>query len=246
VSVAASDIITRSMRLLQALGGTEVPKADEANDALTALNALLDSWSLEGLMTYETLERSFPLIVAKNSYTIGVSGSPDLNTTRPQDITQAYVQDTNGNNFPMRIIPMDKWNLIGNRSTSITSQIPDTLFYDPQFPNGVINIFPTPLIGYTLFYDSALNQVTFAALTTLLSMPPGYERAFVYNLAVEISSMFGIPIPAAQPGQKNVAQLAAESLANVKRANIKEVISEYDGSIISKSYATYNIFRDSN
>jgi len=245
MAVAASDIITRSMRLLQALGGTEVPKADEANDALTALNALLDSWSLEGLMTYETLERSFSLQVAKNSYTIGPSGA-DITATRPLDIVQAYVQDASSNNFPMRIIPMDKWNLIGNRGVGITSQIPDTLFYDPQFPNGVINVFPTPLLTYTLFYDSALNQVTFAALTTNLSMPPGYERAFVYNLAVEISSMFGIPIPAAQPGQKNVAQLAAESLANVKRANIKEVISEYDGSIISKSYATYNIFRDSN
>lgn len=244
MAVAASDLITRAMKVLQALGSTEVPTAAEANDGLVAMNALLDSWTLEDLMTYEVQERSFTLVVGKNQYTIGASGA-DITTTPPQDIFQAYVQDSNGNNFPMKILPRDKWNLIGNRSTSITSQIPDTLFFDPQFPNAIINIFPTPLLTYTLFYDSVLNQVTFAALTTNLSMPPGYERAFVYNLAVEIHMMFGIPIPPVQPGQKNVVTIAAEALANVKRANIKEVISEYDGSIISKSYATYNIFRDS-
>ena len=244
MAVAASDLITRAMKALQALGATEVPTAAEANDGLTALNALLDSWSLEGLNTYEVLERSFGLQIAKSSYTIGVTGSPDINSTRPIAITQAYIQDANSNNFPMTILSRDRWNLIGNRGASIQSQIPDTLFYDPQFPLGVINIFPSPLLTYTLFFDSALNQVTFATLTTNLSMPPGYERAMVYNLAVEINSMFGIPIPPSGPGQKNITQLAQESLGNVKRANITEVVSEYDGAIVSRSYATYNIFRD--
>ena len=37
-----------------------------------------------------------------------------------------------------------------------------------------------------------------------------------------------------------------ESKANIKRENIKEVIAEYDGAIVSKSYATYNIYSDNN
>jgi hypothetical protein len=76
-------------------------------------------------------------------------------------------------------------------------------------------------------------------------MPPGYERAMVYNLAVEISNMFGIPIPPVAPGAKNVGQLAMDSLGNIKRTNIKDVISDYDASIVSRSYYTYNIYRDS-
>jgi len=242
MAVTANDLITRAMKSLQSLGGGEVPSAAEANDGLVALNAMLDSWSNEGLNAYEVQEQSFTLVVGTSSYTIGSGGV--INVTRPMDIVQAYVQDSGSNNFLMNIVPRDIWNNIGNRGSTITSQIPDTLFYDPQFPLGVINIFPTPLLGYTVFFDSLLQQVTFATLTTALSMPPGYERAMVYNLAVEISSMFGIPIPLVAPGAKNVGQLASESLGNIKRTNIRENIANYDPSIVSRSYYSYNIYRD--
>jgi hypothetical protein len=56
--------------------------------------------------------------------------------------------------------------------------------------------------------------------------------------------MFGFDIPAVGPGQKNLVQLAEESLAAVKSNNIKEVISNYDPAIVSHSYATYNIYSD--
>ncbi len=242
MSVTANDIITRAMKSLQALGGTEVPNAAESNDGLIAFNAMLDSWSNIGLNSYTIQEQSFTFAAGTSSYTIGTGGV--INVQRPFDITQAYVRDSGNNNFLMKILPRDKWNQIGNRGPTITSQIPDTMFYDPQFPLGVINIFPTPLLSYTCFFDSTLNQTNFTTLPQVLAMPPGYERAYVYNLAVEISSMFGIPIPPVGPGQKNVAQLADESLANIRRTNLTDVISNYDGAIVSRSYASYNIFRD--
>lgn len=242
MSTTTSDIITRSLKLLQAIGGTETPKADEANDGLVAFNMMLDSWSNEGLASYAIGEGSFPLQIGVQSYTIGPGGT--INATRPFDIVQAYVRDTGNNNFGLKIIPRDKWNEIGNRGSTITSQIPSVLFYDPQYPLGIINIFPTPSIAYTCFYDNTTNQVTSASLSTVIAMPPGYERAYVYNLAVEISSMFGIPIPPAAPGAKNVGQIAAEAYANIKRTNIVEVISEYDPAIVLRGAATYNIYRD--
>ncbi len=239
----ANDLITRAMKALKALGSNEVPTAAEANDGLVALNSMLDSWSLDDLISYEVQEQSFPLVVGQASYTIGPGGN--INTTRPQDISQAYVQDSNFNNFLMRIIPRDKWNQIGNRGPTITSQIPNTLFYDPQSPLGIINIFPTPLLSYTCFFDNVLNQVIFTNLATVLAMPIGYERAYVYNLAVEMSNMFGFDIPPVGPGQKNVVQLAEDALAAVKANNIKDVISNYDPAVVSHSYATYNIYSDS-
>jgi hypothetical protein len=243
MSVSANDLITRAMKSLQALGQTEVPSAGEANDGLVALNAMLDSWSNENLASYAVLEQSFVLSPGTNSYTIGSGGV--INVTRPLDIVQAYLTDASNNNFILQILPRDKWNQIGDRSTNITSQLPDTMFYDPQFPLGVINIFPTPLLAYTVFFDSVTQQTQFSTLTQTLSMPPGYERAMVYNLAVEISNMFGIPIPPVAPGAKNVGQLAMDSLGNIKRTNIKDVIADYDASIVSRSYYTYNIYRDS-
>lgn len=230
------------MQALQALGSGETPTAAESNDGLIALNALIDSLSNENLMLYQLQEQSFTLTVNTSQYTIGSGGT--INVTRPLAITQAYVQDSSTNKYLMKIVQRPEWNQLTTSGTQVTSQIPDTLFYDPQFPLGVINIFPIPLIGYSVYFDSRLQLSQLADLTTALSLPVGYERMLVYNLAVEISSMFGIPIPPVAPGAKNVGMIAAEAKANVKRTNIPEVIAGYDQAIVSRSYATYNIYRD--
>lgn len=239
----ANQLITRAMQALGILGRTEVPSAGESNDGLTAFNSMLDSWSGgEDLMSYVVLERSFPLVVNTNSYTIGTGGV--VNIARPNDITQAYIRDSIGNNFLMEILPRDKWNQIGNRSSTITSQIPDTMFYDPQYPLGVINIFPTPLLTYTCFFDSTQDQVDFASLTATLTTPPGYERCYVLNLALELMAV-GFPCMLDEKALMRLINNADDAKANVKRNNIKEVIANYDEAIVSHADSTYNIYRDS-
>lgn len=240
--VTAQDIITRAMRAIQALGTGETPSAAEANDGLVAFNAMLDSWSNEGLASYELQEQSFTLIIGQAGYTIGSGGN--INVARPLDILQAYIQDTGGNNYLMTILPRDKWNQIGNRSSTITSQIPTVLFYDPQYPLGIINIFPTPLIAYTCFFDSTLDQALFATLTTQLSMPPGYERAYVSNLAMEMV-LLGFETTLDEKQLAMLSNVASSSKANIKSTNIKEEIADYDPMLISREKSTYNIYRDS-
>lgn len=230
------------MQALGILGRTEVPSAGEANDALTAFNAMLDSWSNgEDLLSFVVLERSFTLSVGVASYTIGTGGV--VNVARPNDITEAYVRDTGGNNFLMEIMTRDKWNQIGNRSSTITNQIPDTLFYDPQYPLGVINIFPTPLLAYTLFYDSTQDLVDFASLASTLSMPPGYERAYVLNLALELMAA-GFPCMLDDKALMRLINNASDAKANIKRTNTRPVVSDLDEAIVSHASPTYNIFRD--
>lgn len=235
----ANQIITRSMQALGILGRTESPSAGESNDALVAFNAMLDSWSNgENLMSYVVLERNFPLVANTASYTIGVGAT--VSVARPEDISEAYIRDSIGNNFMMEVVPRDKWNQIGNRT--VTSQIPDTLFYDPQYPFGVINIFPIPLLNYTLFFDSTQDQVDFTSLTQALAMPPGYERAYVMNLAVELMGA-GFPCMLDEKQLARLINNASDAKANVKRRNIKEVISDYDDAILSVPTATFNIYR---
>lgn len=235
----SNDVITRAMKALGTLGRTEVPSAAEATDGLAAFNALLESWSNENLMSYVTLQRSFPLVANTQSYTIGTGGV--INTTRPLNITQAFIRDSNNMDYGMRIVPRDVWNDIGAKT--VTSQIPDTLFYSSGFPLGTINVFPIPLIAYTCFYDSTTNQVTFSDLTTAVSMPVGYERVFVFNLALELMAA-GYPCLLDEKQLGALMKAASDGMANIKRTNIKEVLAEYDEAIVSRSYATYNIYRD--
>jgi len=236
----ASDILTRSAKALGYLGRTEVLSAADANDSLVCFNALLDSWSNEALMSYVELQRSFPMVAGQQQYTIGTGGN--INSTRPYDVISAYIRDNNSNDYPMQIFNQDQWDKIGLKT--ITSQIPDTLFYDSQYPLGVINIFPIPLVNYVVYFNSTTDQVDFTSLTQSLSLPVGYERAFVLNLALDMMSA-GFPCLLVGDGLAQLRANAAEAKGNIKRANIKEVVAEFDSSIISKSNATYNIYSDS-
>lgn len=235
----ANTLITRALKAIGTLGRTEVPGATEASDGLDCLNALLDSWSNEKLMSYVTLQRSFTLSVNTQTYTIGSSGT--INTTRPTDITQAFVRDSNNLDYPMRIVPQDIWNNIGDKT--ITSQIPQILFYSSAFPLGTIYIYPIPLVAYTVYYDSTTLQVDLSTLQTSISLPPGYERAIQLNLALEFMSA-GYPFLLDEKLLQRLITNAAEAKANIKRMNIKEVVAQFDEAIVSKSYASYNIYSD--
>lgn len=235
-----SDVITSAGRALGYLGRTEVLSAGDANDGLTCFNNMLDSWSNETLAAYVSVLQSFPLTINQSAYTIGTGG--DFNTARPQNILQAFVRDANNIDYQVDIVPQEQWNDITQKT--ITSQIPNTLFYYSTFPLGIINIFPKPLLAYTLFFTSTLDQVTASLLTATITMPPGYLRAYILNLALDMVT-FGFPCLL---GDKEFATLinnASIAKANIKRTNTKDVLASYDAAIVSNSYATYNVFSDS-
>jgi hypothetical protein len=235
----AADILTASARALGYLGRTEVMSAADAVDGLACFNRLLDSWSNEALMSYVILQRNFTLIPGQQAYTIGAGGY--VNGVRPYDIISAFLRDNNANDYPIRIIGRQEWDDIGEKG--ITSQIPDTLFYSSGYPLGTIYVFPLPLLGYSIYFNSTTDQVDYTVLTTALSLPVGYERAYVLNLALDMQSA-GFPCLLDEKSYARLAANAAEAKGNIKRANIKEVVAEYDSAIVSRSQATYNIYMD--
>lgn len=234
----ANDFITRGMKALGSLGRTEVPSAQDFTDGLYCYNQLLESWSTEGLMSYATLQRSFSLTANTQSYTIGSGGV--INVDRPIDITQAFVRDSNGQDHPLTIVSREVWNNIGLKTN--TSEYPHTLFYDSTYPLGVIYVFPVPTAARTVFYDSVLNQVTASTGTVSISMPPGYERTFVSNLALELMAN-GFPCLLNDRQLAALIKAAQEGKANIKRANIKEVLSALDPALTAHG-GVYNIYTD--
>ena len=235
-----ADILTASGRTLGYLGRTESMAAADAVDGLACFNRLLDSWSNEFLMSYVTLQRSFTLTVGTQTYTIGAGGT--INSTRPSNIISAFLRDSNGLDYPMEVIPREKWDGIGDKTN--TSQMPFYLFYDSQYPLGIINIFPSPLLAYTVFFNTTTDQVDYSLLTTSLALPVGYERAFVLNLALEMQTA-GFPCLLDEKSYARLIENASNAIANVKRANQKEYLADIDPAITLNNNPWYNIFSDS-
>ena len=238
----ALDIVTDAMMMLGVMAQGAVLSAADSSLGLTVLNDMQDSLSNEGLTCYTILEQSAPLVPGQQSYQIGI-GAPDFNMTRPIRIIEgpgsAYVQDSNGNNYGMEVVPRNKWNMYGNRSDIVVSNFPQVMFYDPQYPFGVINIMPFPTSSYTMFWDSYLQLVDLATLSSAISLPPGYVDMLKSNLACYLKPYF---VDAEL--DPLVLARAAKSLANVKRSNMRPLVGLYESAIVSRAGLAYNIYTD--
>lgn len=235
----AMDIIQAALEEARVYAPGETVSAADSARCLWILNGMMDSWSNDSLACYAVLEQSGVLQPGVAQYTVGAGGV--FNVTRPLAILTglgaAYLQDNLGNNYPVEVVERDVWNTIGNRLT--TSQIPDTLFFDPQYPLALINVFPTPSIAYTLFWDSRLQLQEFPTLQTAMSLPLGYQDAIQHNLCVRLKPFFnGAQI------DPTIVELARETKAAIKRTNIKMSPATFDPEIVSRAAGTYNIYRD--
>lgn len=237
----ALDVITDAFAMLGVFEqGATIPSGDQAQ-GLQVLNDMLDSWSTESLSTFCILEVNFPVVANQQSYTIGPAGA-NITATRPigilEDPGTVFVRDSNNIDYPLEVYPRDKWNVIGDKF--VTGNIPEVLFYDPQFPLGVINLWPIPnLGGYTLFFDAYQQLGGFASTATAFAFPPGYKRAVGTNLAIALK-----PYYADGALDPVIVKEAAETKGNIKRSNRRDVFSDTDPALVANSSQFYNIYSD--
>ena len=174
----AQDLIDAALRKI----GTSIPDSTDRANGLIALNDMISSWSIDNLLVYAVTQESFTLTIGTYSYTIGSSG--DYDTVRPIKITNAYLRDSDGYDYPLDIISSKEYNDIADKDVSSR---PTRLYYLPAFPLAKILFDYAPDAADTLYLDSQKHLSEFAALTTDFSMPPEYRRALIYNLAVDLA-----------------------------------------------------------
>jgi hypothetical protein len=227
----AQTIINRAMRLIGALEAGETPTADETTDVLYALNSMLESWRLERLMVYAITDTTKTLTPNDAVYTVGPS--QDIDVVRPIKVDSAYVTD-NGIDVPITIADKQAWDRIADKDTTTT--YPTILYYEPTYPNALIKLWPVPTVANVLTLKLWGVLGGFATAATSVSLPPGYERALAYNLAVEIAPEFQLPVPEAVVG------LALNSKASIKRVNSPLIVSQIESA--SMNGGRYNVFTD--
>jgi len=223
----ATELIESSMRLATILASGETPTADEAVDGLKALNDILENWSLENLMVLQGNNEQFALTPGVSTYTIGPGGA--FNTTRPIRIGLSFTR-VNGSDFPLEQWGLDEYNAV---SVKTVGAIPEKYVYINENPLGLIILYPVPATASTLFLNTD-SVLTFpVTLATNLVLAPGYEKALRYTLATNLAPEYGVTVPSA------VAAIAASSKADIKRANKKQVVAAYDGTLLGEPAFAY-------
>lgn len=207
------DLVSASLRLIGALAPGETLEAQEATDGLAALNRMIGSWSTESLLIFARVRESFAITASVQSYTMGVGG--DFNTSRPQKIDEAYLSVAGSTTveYPVRILSLSEWASIGVKS--ISSEIVTDLYAEGTYPLETINLYPNPSVANSLVLWSWKPLTSVTTLDTVISLPPGYEEALIYNLAIRLSPEYGRPVVA------EVASIATDSKAAIKRMNHK-------------------------
>jgi hypothetical protein len=204
----ANDIINRALRSLSVIGQGESADQDQAADALVCLNDMVSSWANESLMLYQVSQDSITLTPGKKDYTIG-EGAFDINSARPVSIEQAFIRML-GVDYPVTIIDRQRYESIVLKST--TSTFPAWLYYDTGFPSSTLRIWAAPTQANTLVVDSLKPLQSFPALSSAVSLPPGYERALRLNLAVEL-------MPEYRVSNDKIDIMARDAKAGIKRIN---------------------------
>lgn len=206
----AGDIIDRALRLLGQLGSGGTATAAEAADGLEAMNAMVSDWNNDRLMCFAYQTESLTLSSGDPSYTVGTSG--DLNTTRPIEIVNAYIDQSNIS-YPVEIMTEDYYASISDKT--LAGDWPTHLLFRPTIASSLatVIVWPVPNATRTLKLTTRIQVASFASTSTTVTLPPGWEKALAYNLAVELAPEFET---AAKP---EVVAGATRSLGRIKQAN---------------------------
>lgn len=227
------ELLNDTHRLLNlTASGNVVPEVDY-QDNLRTLNQMLDSWNTERLSVFSTQDQVFTWPANEITRTLGPTGNFVGN--RPVLLDDStYFRDASTNvSYGIKFINQQQYNGIAVKT--VTSTYPQVIFVNNTYPDIEMFVYPKPIRALEWHFISVEELTRPATLTTTLSFPPGYLRAFRYNLACELAPEFGIePSP-------TIVRIAMTSKRNLKRINNPDDVMAMPYSLIA-SRQRFNVY----
>lgn len=221
------DLLKGSLRLIGAISPGETPSAQEQVDALSALNDMLDSWSIEKLMIYGIVREELSLVAGTQSYTIGAGGT--FNTTRPIHIERATIENQSANptvETELDILTTEEWAAITVKD--LTADVPRKLYVEKGASLDTLYFWPKPSAA-NKFVPYSKKALTTLAVGDTVTFPPGYAEAIRYNLAVKLAPEYGKEL------SPLILQGAIDGKALIKKMNIRPFYLGTDEALTAKN-----------
>lgn len=245
MATTVREIILSALRKINVIQPGETPTDEDLQISLESLNGLIDSWSNERLMLYFVNPYEFVAEPGKQTYTLGPGG--DWNTERPMTIFEAYT------NYQAQIDTSVVPPVITNTQTTaalkiaqandaqwasipvkqLTAMFPTILYDDGNYPLRTIYLYPIPNEYQAIVLWLWRPLSIWDSLDDPIEYPPGYEKAIIYNLAVDLAPEFGKELT------DNILRTASDTKMALAAINTSGQFMGHDRSITTGK-AQYN------
>ena len=185
------------------------------NRAFIQVNWLLAQWARKRYLAYCLQEYSFVSTGALN-YTVGPGGTINMNP-RPDRIEYAFLRflqaaGSTPVDIPLRVIPSQQdYSRIAVKQIGTLSY---EVFYQPQWPLGVLYPWPVPQAGlYGLYFGFKTILPRFQSIQQKINFPPEYEAALNWCLARRLRATNQMP------PDPEINQLARDALNTIRLGN---------------------------
>jgi hypothetical protein len=187
---------------------------------------MLDALSIDRSKIYVIVRESQSLVAGTSEYTIGSGG--DWNTTRPIQIEDAYIRDSDNYDHEVNVISRKEYNNVHLKTLEAR---PTRVYYQPDYTSsrGKIWFDWEPEDAETFLFDSWQPFTEFTGLAQTVTWPPGYEEAFVYNLARRLAPVYGAIM------SKDDIDIAKNALSNIAAVNMSNInTAEFDDYLLRR------------
>jgi hypothetical protein len=230
-------LITQALKKAGVVGVGQTPEAEDTNDAFSDLNMMLGQWSRRRYLVFHLVDVA-KVSTGAMSYTVGPGG--DFNVSRPDRVERAYVRSLqqaapNQPDYPLTVIPsMEDYTTIGLKSIV---GFPQRVFLDTNYPLTTLYVWPIPTVGlYEIHLLLKADLPGFTTLTQDINLPPEYQEAILYNLAVRLAASYKMPVDPV------VVSIAKSSLNTIRNSNVQIPTLRLPDDLTRGS--VYNIYTD--
>ncbi len=232
------DILNDALVEIGALDPTESIDAAAASHALREFNRMIQAWNIEDLMVYTVNRQEFPLVIGKQSYTIGVGG--DFVTTtpiRPGQIDMVSVLfGSPAVEIPIDILNDEQWRDMSVKQ--VNSSFPLMVWTNGNYPLNELFFWPIPQTVNNVVLYLWGQAPEFTSVNTDVVFPQGYEDAMVPSLALRLAPSYG-----KDPSPVTVAK-AQQAKTLIRRMNWEPTYRSAD-SVILGNGTSADIWRKS-
>jgi hypothetical protein len=183
--------VVDAFKMIGEISDSEALDGTRATVGVSLLNQMITRLNLDNMFAFTMQNVSFTPTATSRSYSIGLPTpsypNPDINSQRPPTIARLYAKPKSSvaASYEVQALGLQDLPLFSSEG----SGAPIYYAYKSSYPLGSIEL-SCSLQGYDLIvcYNTSIPEVSF---NEILEIPPEYEPALKYGLAVVLAKRYG-------------------------------------------------------